>query len=426
MVGLPSAPYASATAPLTTYLIPLQLPVVTPVLHHNPRLAAASERPVTARYDERVVGVALLNSVLLSKVRSKTSERKPAIGDVIRETPPHGGHECLAHELLRLFELFLEPLPVQPLVALLVQKSKVVSAIATALRAKTDMMEVDLLTRHRLAAQLADTLLPHHNVSLRVDVAEHRALLVSDTLNVGVHRSLNVELPCLDDSPCYRDQLCPHPPKVEVRQVLALDGGRILPVPVPAVVETLFPVPKSVSPLSSVHRPFCQPSGRWVSCLAVLLLQRPPEVFPSGLLADYGVSDVAIPRVDTERHFRRVFCRLVCKSYRERVVADDRRPPAADHSFGFPDFGRRERRPVPVEDTRVGLWFVVFMDGAVPFRPLMSHIEAASGVVQTFRFALRPFLFLALVLTPTVARNLWSIPWCVASASAARFYFLHN
>lgn len=133
-----------------------------------------------------------------------------------------------------------------------------------------------------------------------------------------------------------------------------------------------------------------------------------------------------IPRVDTERHFRRVFCRLFCESYRERVVADDRRPPAADHSFRLSYLGGRERRPVPVEDTRVGFWFVVFMNGAVSFRPLMSHIEAASGVVQTFWFALRPFLFLALVLTPTVARNLWSIPWCVASASAARFYFLHN
>ena len=121
-----------------------------------------------------------------------------------------------------------------------------------------------------------------------------------------------------------------------------------------------------------------------------------------------------------------MFCRLVCKSYRERVVADDRRPPAADHGFRLSYLGGRERRPVPVEDTRVGFWFVVFMDGTVSFRPLMSHIEAASGVVQTFWFALRPFLFLALVLTPTVARNLWSIPWCVASASATRFYFLHN
>ena len=79
-----------------------------------------------------------------------------------------------------------------------------------------------------------------------------------------------------------------------------------------------------------------------------------------------------------------------------------------------------------MQDARVGGRFVVFMDGVVSFRPLMSHIEAAHGVVQAFRFALRPFCFLALVLTPTVARNLWSIPWCVASASAARFYFLHN
>ena len=99
---------------------------------------------------------------------------------------------------------------------------------------------------------------------------------------------------------------------------------------------------------------------------------------------------MAVPSVDPERHFRRVFCRLFCESYRERIVADDRRPPAADHGFRLAYLGRRERRPVPVEDARVGGRFVVFMVGAVTFRPLMSHIEAASGVVQAFRFALRP------------------------------------
>ena len=129
----------------------------------------------------------------------------------------------------------------------------------------------------------------------------------------------------------------------------------------------------------------------------VLLLQRPPEVLPPGLLARYGISDVAVPRVDSERHFRRVFCRLFCKSYRERVVADDRRPPASNQGFGFSDFGRRERPPVPVQNARIGRRFVVFMDGAVSFRPLMSHIEVARGVVQAFRFALRPFLLLASV-----------------------------
>lgn len=268
MAGLPSAPYASATASFPAYIVPLQLPVVTPVLRHDPCLAAAGERLVTARYDERVVGVTLRNSVLLSKVRSKASEREPAIGYVLRETPPHGGHERLAHEFLRLFKLFLQPLPVQPLVTLLVQQGEVVGAVAAAPRARPDVMEVDLLSGHRPATQLADALLPRHDVSLRVDVAEHRALLISDTLNVGVHRSLNVELTCLDYSLSYRDQLCPHPPKVEVRQVLALDGGRILPASVPPVVETLFPVPKPVSPLSSVHRPFGQPSGRGVSGLA--------------------------------------------------------------------------------------------------------------------------------------------------------------
>ena len=256
VVGLPSTPYPPAPASFPAYLVPLQLPVVTPVLRHDPCLAAAGERLVPSGNDERVVGVALLDPVLLSKVRSKASERKPAMRDVLRKTPPHGGHERLAHELLWLFKLFLQPLPVQTLVTLLVQQGEVVGAVAAALRAKTDMMEVDLLTRHRPAAQLADALLSRHDVSLRVDVAEHRALLVSDALNVGVHRRLDVELPCLDYSLSYRDHLCPHPPKVEVRHVLALDGGQILPAPVPPVGETLFPVPKPVSPLSSIHRPF--------------------------------------------------------------------------------------------------------------------------------------------------------------------------
>ena len=268
MVGLPSTPYPPATASFPAYLVPLQLPVVTPVLRHNPRLAAAGEHLVPSGNDERVVGVALLNSVLLSKVRGLAAERQPAIRDVIRETPPHGGHERLAHEFLRLFKLFLQPLPVQPLVTLLVQQGEVVSAVATALRARPDVMEVDLLSRHRPAAQLAGALLPRHDVSLRVDVAEHRALLVSNALYIGVHRSLDVELPCLHDSPCYRDQLCPHPPKVEVRQVLPLDGGRILSVPVSPVGETFFPVPKPVSPLLSVHRPFGKTFGRGVSGLA--------------------------------------------------------------------------------------------------------------------------------------------------------------
>ena len=194
VIGLPSAPYPPATTPLPTYLVPLQLPVVTPMLRHDPRLAAAGERPVASRNDERVVSVTLLNSVLLSKVRSKASECKPAMQDVIRETPPHGGHERLAHEFLRLFKLFLQPLPVQTLVTLLVQKGHVVSAITTAPRARPDVMEVDLLARHRPAAQLADTLLPRHDVSLDVDVAEHRTLLVSDALNIGVHCRLDVEL----------------------------------------------------------------------------------------------------------------------------------------------------------------------------------------------------------------------------------------
>lgn len=194
MVGLPSAPYAPATTPLPTYLVPLQLPVVTPVLRHNPRLAAASERPVPTRDNERVIGVALRNSVLLAKVRRQAAERQPAIWDVLRETPPHGGHERLAHEFLRLFKLFLQPLSVQTLVTLLVQKGHVVSAVTAAPRARPDVMEVDPLSHHRPATQLADTILPRHDVSLRVDVAEHRALLVSDTLNVGVHRRLDVEL----------------------------------------------------------------------------------------------------------------------------------------------------------------------------------------------------------------------------------------
>lgn len=66
-------------------------------------------------------------------------------------------------------------------------------------------MEVDLLTRHRSATQLTDTILPRHDVSLDVDIVEHRALLVSNALYIGVHRRLNIELPCLDYSPCYRD-----------------------------------------------------------------------------------------------------------------------------------------------------------------------------------------------------------------------------
>ena len=175
-----------------------------------------------------------------------------------------------------------------------------------------------------------------------------------------------------------------------MRQILALDGGRILTVPVPPVGETLFPVPQPVSPLSPVHRPFGQAFGRGVSGLAVLLLQRPPEVFPLDLLADYGVADVPIPCVDAERRFWCVFCRLFCKLYRERIVADDPYPPAADHSLHLAYLGRCERCPVPVQNARVDFWFVVFMDGAVSFRSLMSHIEAARGVVQTFRFALRP------------------------------------
>lgn len=256
MVGLPPTPYAPATASPPTYPVPLQLAVVTPMLRHNPRLAAASEHPVTARYDERVVGMTLLNAVLLAKVRSKAAERQPAMRNVLRKPPPHRGHERLAHEFLRLFEPFLQPIPVQTLVTLLVQKGKVVSAVAATLRAKTDMMKVDLLSGHRPSAQLADTLLPRHDVSLDIDVAEHRALLVSNALYIGAHRRLDIELAGLHDSPGYRDQLCPHPPKVDVRQVLALDGGRILPAPVSPVVETLFPVPQPVSPLSSVHRPF--------------------------------------------------------------------------------------------------------------------------------------------------------------------------
>lgn len=211
-----------------------------------------------------------------------------------------------------------------------------------------------------------------------------------------------------------------------MRHVLALNRRRILPNTVPPVVETIFSVPQPASALSAVHRPFCQPSGRWVSRLSVLLLQRPPEVLPFDLLTNYGVSDVAVPSVNAYRHSRCVFCRLFCKLYRERIVADDPCPPATDHGFLLAYLGRRERRPVPVQDARVGGRFVVFMDGTVTFRPLMSHIEVASGVVQAFRFALRPLWLLALVLSPTVARNLWSIPWCVAFASAARFYFLHN
>lgn len=78
---------------------------------------------------------------------------------------------------------------------------------------------------------------------------------------------------------------------------------------------------------------------------------------------------MAVPSVDPERHFRRVFGRLFCELNRERVVSDDRRPPAADHGFCLSYLGGRERRPVPVENARVGFWFVVFMDGAVSFRP---------------------------------------------------------
>lgn len=83
VVRLPFAPYAPATAPLTAYLVPLQLPVVTPVLRHDPRLAAAGEHPVPSGNDERVVGVALLNTVLVAKVSGLAAERKPAMRDVI-------------------------------------------------------------------------------------------------------------------------------------------------------------------------------------------------------------------------------------------------------------------------------------------------------------------------------------------------------
>lgn len=258
VVWFPSAPYPPAPASLPAYLVPLQLPVVTTVLRHDPRLAAAGERPIASGYYERVVGVALFNFILLSKIRRQAAERQPAVWDVLRKVPPHGGHERLGDEFLRLFEQFPQPLPVQPLMTLLVQKGEVVSAVAAAPRARPDVMEVDLLSHHRVTAQLANAFLPRHDVSLDVDVTEHRALLVADALNVGVHRRLDVELPGLDDCPGYRDKPRPHPPKVEVRQVFSLDGGRIFSVPVPPVVETLFPVPQPVSPLSSIHRPFGQ------------------------------------------------------------------------------------------------------------------------------------------------------------------------
>lgn len=121
MVGFPSTPYPPSTAPPPAYLVPLQLPVVTPVLGHDPRLAAAGERLVTTRNDESVVCVALFNSVQLSKVRRQTAERQAAMRDVLRKAPPHPGHERLTHELSWLFKLFLQPLLVQPLVTLRVQ-----------------------------------------------------------------------------------------------------------------------------------------------------------------------------------------------------------------------------------------------------------------------------------------------------------------
>lgn len=121
VVGLTPPPYPPATASPPAYIVPLQLPVVTPVLCHDPRLAAAGERLATTRNDESVVCVALFNSVQLSKVRRQTAERQAAMRDVLRKAPPHPGHERLTHELSWLFELFLQPLPVQPLVALLVQ-----------------------------------------------------------------------------------------------------------------------------------------------------------------------------------------------------------------------------------------------------------------------------------------------------------------
>ena len=205
MVWLPSTPYASAPASLPAYLVPLQMPVVTPVLRHNPCLAAAGKRSITARNDERIVGVALHDAALLTKICCQAAERQSAIRNVLRKTSPHGGHERLTDEFLRLFKLFLQPLLVQPLVALLVQQGEVVRAVAATLRARPDVMEVDLLAHHQSSAQLADSLFPRHDVSLDVDVAEHRALLVTDALDFGVHRCLDVELPGLHDRPGYWD-----------------------------------------------------------------------------------------------------------------------------------------------------------------------------------------------------------------------------
>lgn len=129
-------------------------------------------------------------------------------------------------------------------------------------------MQVDFPASYRLAAQLADALLPRHDVSLDVDVAEHWTLLVADALNVEVHRRLDVELSRLHDRHGYRDEPRPHTPKVDVRHVLALDGGWILTVTSAPVVKPLLPVPKSTPSVPAVHRPFCQPIGHRVSRLA--------------------------------------------------------------------------------------------------------------------------------------------------------------
>lgn len=348
MVGLPSTPYPPAPASFPAYLVPLQLPVVTPVLRHDPCLTAAGERPITASNDERVVGVALLNAVLLAKARRKTTECQSAIRNVVGETPPDSGHERLADKFPRFFKLFLQPLPVQTFVTFLVQQGEVVRAVAATLRPLADVVQVDFLSSYRLAAQLADALLPRHDVSLDVDVAEHWTLLVADALNVGVQRRLDVELSNLHNSLCYRDEPRPHPPKVDVRQVLALDGRWILTDAPAPVVEPRLPVPQPASTLSAVHHPFGQPIGRGVPRLAGLLLQGPPKVLPFGLRAHYSVAYVTVSRVDAERHFRRVFGSLFRQLYRERVVTDDPRPPAADHGFRLSYLGRRERHPVPV------------------------------------------------------------------------------
>ena len=182
MILSASFPYSSSAASLTFDAVPLQLPVVSPLLSKLVCIGTLITA-LPSGNDERVVAVRLVESLQLTLIRRVTAKRCLAIGKIFPEPAVNDVHESRFRVLLvtrcLVSHQMLVTVTVHQHVTLVVEQGKVVHLVCPTLAALPDVMDMHILVwRYPAPAVLANAMLTVRQVRLDVDKSMQVALPV--------------------------------------------------------------------------------------------------------------------------------------------------------------------------------------------------------------------------------------------------------